>query len=144
MDDITTRTVVIAVGLFVTMMIVSLVIIMFSQMQEIYGVVSKTDTSIYSTFDNVYSMYNGRTMTGLGLLNTIKKYEDKINENIVVNYPGSYNIKDYVSKNNIREAVYLKSLMEENIAYKYETKYNVTVETSAEGQVTIVFSKVGL
>jgi len=143
-DNITTRAIVIAVNVFITIAIVSIVIIMFFQMQEIYGVVAKTDNSIYSTFDNVYSMYNGRTMSGLGLLNTIKKYEDKTEENIVINYPGSDSIKEYVSVNNIRESVYLKSLMEDNIGYRYEDKYNVTVDTAQQGLVTlIVFNRIG-
>jgi len=143
-DNITTRAIVIAVNVFITIAIVSIVIIMFFQKKEIYGVVAKTDNSIYSTFDNVYSMYNGRTMSGLGLLNTIKKYEDKTEENIVINYPGSDSIKEYVSVNNIRESVYLKSLMEDNIGYRYEDKYNVTVDTAQQGLVTlIVFNRIG-
>ncbi len=139
MEDITTRVIVIAVNIFVTIAIVSLVIIMFFQMQDIYGVVAKTNTSIYERFNNVYSMYNGRTMTGLGLLNTIKKYESKTDQNITVSYPGSGEVKDYALKNNIRESVHLKSLMENEDGYKYENKYNVTVETSDNGQITIRF-----
>lgn len=142
MDDITTRTIVIAVNIFITLAIVSVVIMMFFQMQDIYGIVAKIDTSIYTTFDNVYSMYNGRTMSGLGLLNTIKKYEDKTYQDITISYPGSNDIKEHVTSNHIREATYLKSLMETNSGYTYEKKYNVTVETSDDGQVTIKFDEI--
>lgn len=141
MENITTRAVVIAVNIFVTISIVTIVIVMFFQMQDIYGIVATTDTSIYNAFDNVYSMYNGRTMTGLGLLNTIKKYEDKTQENILIKYPGSAEIKKHIEDTNGREAVYLKSLMEIGKEYKYETKYNVTVVTSEQGQITIIFNE---
>lgn len=142
MDEITTRVVVIGVAIFVTLSIVTIVIVMFFQMQEIYGIVATTDTSIYSTFDNVYSMYNGRTMTGLGLLNTIKKYEDKSQQKVLIKYPGSAEVKKYIEDTGSREVVYLKSLMEIGKQYKYETKYNVTVMTSQQGEVTIIFDEI--
>lgn len=143
MDDITTRTIIIAVNVFVTIAIVSIVIIMFFQMEEIYGVVASTDTSIYNTFDNAYSMYHGRTMTGLGLLNTVKKYEDNTEEKIFIKYPNSNNVKQNAINSNKRESVYLKQLMETSEGFKYETKYNVTVEINEVlGQTTIEFIEI--
>lgn len=140
MDDITTKAIVIGVNIFVTMAILTIIIIMFSQMGEIYGIVSTTDNSIASTFDSVYAMYNGRTMTGLGLLNTVKKYETDKEQDVIISYPGSATVKDYINKNgNIRESVYLKSLMEANVSYHYETKYNVLVETVNETTIVITF-----
>lgn len=149
MDDITTRAIVIGVSIFVTLTIVTLVITMFFQMQEIYGIVATTDTSIYSAFDDIYAMYYGRTMSGLGLLNTIKRYEDRTDIDVVVVYPGSSDIKSYIESANasgtqtpLRESVYLKSLMEQNNGYKYETKYYVTVEGSVNTQIKIIFQTI--
>lgn len=142
MDDITTRTVIVAVNIFITMTIVSIIVIMFFQMQEIYGVVAKIDTSIYSTFDDIYSMYNGSTMSGLGLLNTVKKYEDKTDVTVTIIYPGSYSVQSYALINNIRESVYLKSLMEAGNGYKYEDKYSVTVNDFDQANIQIIFSEI--
>ena len=147
MDDITTRTIVIAVNIFVTIAIVSLVIVMFFQMREIYGVVASTDTSIYNKFDDVYSMYHGKVETGIGLLNTIKRYEDKTDIDVLIVYPNSEEIRKIVSDNNLREAEYLKNLMQKNetfngLKYRYEDGYNVTVIANEDGSVTINFERI--
>lgn len=146
MDDITTRAIVIAVNVFVTIAIVSLIIVMFFQMKEIYGVVVTTDTSIYNKFDDVYSMYHGKVETGIGLLNTLKKYEDNNDTQVIITYPNSANIRDEI-KNKIREASYLKDLMQNNkeykgIKYRYEDKYNVTVSDEENGTVIINFERI--
>lgn len=146
MDDITTRTVIIAVNIFVTITIVSLVIVMFFQMKDIYKIVLQTDTSIYDKFDDVFSMYHGKTETGIGLLNALKRYEDGT-EDVIIKYPKSEQIREYIDNNNLREATYLKGLMEDNKSFegekfKYEDKYNVTVEILENSQAQIVFEKV--
>ena len=56
MEDISTKTIVIAVNIFVTIGIVSIVVIMFFQMQDIYGVVYSTDNAISGQFDDLYTM----------------------------------------------------------------------------------------
>ena len=71
---------------------------MFSQMGEIYGVVANTDTSISSKFDDIYSMYHGRTETGVGLLNTIKQFEQDKEYDVVINYPNSNEIRIFSKK----------------------------------------------
>ena len=156
MSDITTRTIIIGVGLFVTLTIVGLLVGMFGQMREIFGMVNKTDTSIKSQFEDIYSMYNGKVESGVGLLNTIKKFEDekswiKINypqKNIITSHMESYYIAYGKS---LREAVCLKGLMENNKCYdrnlntapiKYEDKYIVSVEVIEGGITQINFSKV--
>lgn len=145
MDDITTRTIVIAVNIFITITIVSLVIIMFFQMKEIYGVVAKTDTSIYNKFDDVYSMYHGKVETGIGLLNALKKYEDSTDGQVIIKYTGSDNIRKNLGPDE-REVVRLKELMQKNktfagIKYRYEDKYDVTVTYEENGSITIDFNK---
>lgn len=156
MDDLGVRTVIIGVNIFITLTIVSIVIIMFLQMGEIYGLVANTDTSIYNKFDDIYSIYDGKVESGIGLLNTIKKFEENPDTYIVIEYPDSQNIriaaagiKDPASNNQMRESVYLKKLMlgeltNPNIStkYKYEDRYNVTVEQRDNGILVIRFTKI--
>ena len=155
MDDITTRTVVIGVGIIVTLTIVSLLIIMFFQMSDIYGVVLKTDTSIAGRFNDVYSMYDGKVTTGIGLLNAIKKYEDNPDHYLVIKYPKSDELRQEIKAYNTgrsesdqkREATELKKLMEQNAQYngevfRYENKYNVTVSEKTDGTLIIDFVRI--
>jgi len=153
-DDIPVRAIVIGVNIFVTITIVSLLIIMFSQMGDIYGVVINTDTAISSRFDDIYSMYHGRTETGVGLLNTIKTFEEENEQNVVIKYPGSESIRNYLSNYNQakdeehqkRESQYLKELIESKSrdygsVYRYEDRYSVTVSESDDGKLEINFAK---
>ena len=127
---------------------------MFSQMGEIYGVVANTDTSIASRFDDIYSMYHGRTETGIGLLNTIKAFEEDNNQDVVIMYPGALNIRSYLEdynhardeKEQKREVEYLKELIEKQdtkygAVYRYEDRYNVTVSEREDGKLIINFGK---
>lgn len=146
MDDNATRAIVIGVNVFVTITIVTIVMFMFFQMQEIYGVVAKTDNSIYSTFDNVHAMYSGRTMSGLGLLNTIKKYENQTYKEIVIQYPGSDRVQQYTADSGLREATFLKDIMQGSGEYlgnnySFEKQYLVQVEEISDEQVKIVFNE---
>ena len=159
MDDIATRAVIIGVNIFVTITIVSLIVIMFFQMGEIYGIVKNTDTSIYNKFDDVYSMYHGKVESGIGLLNALKRQEETKDKFVVIQYEGSDKIREALSEDNDgkeierqkRESVYLKELMTGKITdkrikvkYRYEDKYNVTVtESESENGVLIVnFAKI--
>ena len=150
MDDITTRAIVIAVNIFITITIVSLVVIMFFQMREIYGVVATTDTSIYNKFNDVYSMYHGKVETGIGLLNTLKKYEESNDGQVIIVYPDSEQIRAYVEGERKREAVYLKELMEKNKKHEpggshkftLENKYNVIVEDNNDQTITIRYQSI--
>ena len=155
MDDSTTRVVIIATNIIVTMVIVTLKVLSFSQMKEIYGMVNKTDNSIYNKFNDIYSMYNGRVESGIGLLNTLKKYEEAEDEQIVIMYPNATEIRSEIKGLNetrvryeqIREATYLKDMMKNNktyngITYKYENKYNVTVTNGTNGKIIINFEKI--
>ena len=132
--------------------VVSLIIIMFFQMKQIYGIVGTTDTSIYNKFDDVHSMYDGKVESGIGLLNVIKKYEDTPVSGVIIEYPNATSIRDYLEVYNLnlpkgqqkRESTYLKELMldPKNNTYKYEYKYNVTVIENSQGQIEINFKKV--
>lgn len=150
MDDLGVRAVIIGVNIFVTLTIVSLVIIMFFQMGNIYGMVASTDTSIYNKFDDVYSIYHGKVESGIGLLNTIKKFEQNPDQYVVIEYPGYQEVRDYLNgilNDSTRESVYLKQLMsgDENnpnisTKYKYHDRYNITVEERDNGVVAIVYN----
>lgn len=162
MDDITTRAIIIAVNIFVTIIIITLLTTMFFQMQDIYGVVIQTDTSIYNKFDDVYSMYNGKVETGIGLLNTLKKYEEYPDSQVIIKYPDESIIREYIEGFNlyetedrqIREVVYLKELMKAEEVhsqdekrgthkFRYENKYNVTVfENEQEQTITIEYKSI--
>jgi len=104
-DDISTRTIIIAVNIFITITIVSLVIVMFSQMGEIYGVVAETDTSIASRFDDIYSMYHGKVESGIGLLNTVKRFADDAEYDkygkIIINYTDDTYIREAIEEYNV-------------------------------------------
>jgi len=141
MDDITTRTIIIAVNIFITIAIVSLVTITFFQMKEIYGVVATTDTSIYNKFDDIYSMYHGKEETGIGLLNALKKYEDSKEQKVIITYNGYQEVRNEL-KENEREVVKLKELMKQGKDYNFEDRYNVTVSEIDNEILNIDFSRV--
>lgn len=149
MDDITTRTVVIGVNIFVTLTIITLIVMSFFKMQEIYGQVKETDTSIYNTFDNVHSKYNGKIVSGIGLLNALKSQEDT-NEAIIINYTGSNVIRDELKRinankrdeNKKRETTYLKGLMEKGEGYNYEDSYKGSVYESNDGTIVVNFDRI--
>ena len=149
MDDITTRTVIIAVNIFVTITIVTLIILSFFKMQDIYGLVRQTDTSIYNTFDNIYSKYEGKIVSGIGLLNALKSQEDS-SEEIVINYTGSNLVTEQLSKINAnkkdddkqRESSLLKELMEDGKEYNYEDKYKGNVYEDDDGKIVVNFERI--
>lgn len=155
MDDVAVRAVVIGVNIFITITIISLVIVMFFQMGEIYGTVSTTDTSIYNKFDNVYSMYHGKVESGIGLLNALKKFEDSTDQYIIITYDNADIVRNQlqiINKNKDedeqkRESVFLKELMTgkqkiSTLTYKYEDKYNVTVEEGEDGVLIVRYDRI--
>lgn len=105
------------VGIFITLLIVSGVITIFSQMQQIYSNVSNTDTNVTTRFGK-FAMYDNTEITGLDLVNCANKY---YNENLVV---VSYSGRDL---NNADGVNYLQELVD-NGTLKYEDKFRSTVE----------------
>lgn len=151
MDYITNKTVLIGVGIFVTLIIVTMVLLVFNEMKGVYNVVAKTETDIYTQFNNIVSMYDNAKMNGVELVNTIKKYESEIRKEdqdntklVDVKYPGVDTVRRAARLEGIREAEYLKQKMEENIklegiSYRYENQYNVYVEKDEKGITIIIF-----
>ena len=164
MDDVAVRTVIIAVNIFVTITIVSLVVIMFFQMGEIYGTVASTDTSIYNKFDDIHSIYHGKVESSIGLLNAIKKFEENKDANVILTYPRYDKVREEVKaynegrqdENKMRESTYLKFILEKDTErlqslevtntlksyYKYEDRYEVTVEEHSDGIIEDKYTKI--
>jgi hypothetical protein len=140
MEEASTKALTFGVSLFVTMLIVSLVIASFGKIKEVLILTKNTDASIHSQFENIYLVYDGKELNGMGLLNTIKKFE---NDDVVsyVDYPGRTNI---INKNkNKREVENLKEVMDSGKKYKgrlyrYEDKYRVEVK-EINGKTVISF-----
>lgn len=171
MDDMATRAIIIGVNIFVTITIVTLILMMFNELGGVYGLVKNTETSISSRFSDIYSVYNGKSESGLGLLNTLKKFEDEGVTPIVIIYPSSTEIKEYITnynigrkeENKITESRYLKIMMEksklsaENFKnqygenydtlkligdFAYEDKYDVQVLETEQGLIMINYFRV--
>ncbi len=117
MGESTSKAIMFGVGIFITMIIVSGVIGIFSQMQEIYKQVNETDTSIASRFGK-YAMYDNTTITGMDVINCANKYYD--DPFVVVSYTD-------IDVNNIDGIALLQEqLNNENL--KYEDKFSSIVE----------------
>ena len=149
MEDMGVKAVVIGVSIFVTLVVLSLVFLSFNQMTEIFALVQDTDNSIHKEFENYVdkykATYDDKTLTGVDLLNALKKAEAEEGIEVEVTYNGYLNVRTKASQNSQREVQYLKYLMEGNkklngIKYTYQDKYSVTVEEQ-ENKIVIRFSK---
>lgn len=117
MGEAANRAISLGVGIFVTLLIASGVIFIFSQMQEVYSQVSSTDTNIAAQFGE-YAMYDNTTVTGLEVINCANKY---YNENfVVVSYMGR-------DVNNLDGIQYLEQQLN-NGSLSYEQKYSSIIE----------------
>lgn len=117
MGESASKALMFGVGIFVTMMIASGVIGVFSQMQEIYKQVDSTDTSITSRFGK-FAMYDNTTLTGLEVINCANKYYNETF--VVVSYQGA-------EVNNIDGITYLQE--QNNLGFlNYHDKFRSTVE----------------
>lgn len=136
MEDVAIKSVIIGTGIFVTLIILSLVFVSFNQMNEIYSLVQGTENSIHSQFDSYIDKYtdayNNKQMTGLDMLNTLRMVEDEEEIKITITYTGKNNVKARATDNNMRESKYLKYLMDgsrtlNGVKYTYQRKYRTTV-----------------
>ncbi len=80
MGEAANKAIMIGVGLFVTLMIVSGIMFIFSQMKDVYRQIGTTDTTIGNRFGE-YASYDNTRVTGLDVINCANKY---YNENLVV------------------------------------------------------------
>lgn len=117
MGEAANKAITFGVGIFVTMMIASGVIGVFSQMQEIYKQVDSTDTSVTSRFGK-FAMYDNTTVTGMDVINCANKYYD--DTFVVVSYNGA-------NVNNIDGVTYLQEQV--NLGFlNYHDKFSSIVE----------------
>ena len=134
MGEAASRAISLGVGIFVTLLIASGVIFIFSQMQEVYSQVSSTDTNIAAQFGE-YAMYDNTTITGLEVINCANKY---YNENsVVVNYMGR-------DVNNVNGLQYLDEQLN-NGTLSYDQKYlSIIEEVEYDGvmKIKITFTRI--
>lgn len=117
MGEATNKAIMIGVGLFVTLMIVSGIMFIFSQMKEVYKQVGTTDTTIGNRFGE-YASYNNTQVTGLDVINCANKY---YNENfVVVSYMGR-------DVNNAEGIQYLEQQLNSGFL-TYDQKYSSIAE----------------
>lgn len=141
MEDAATKAITIAVSLFVTLVIVSLVVASFGEIKQVFVLTKNTDISIHSQFENIYQIYDGKELNGMGLLNTVKKFEDDTDIVSSVEYPGKNNV--LAAKKDKRESEKLKEYLDSNkkekgIIYRYENQYRVEVKED-NGKTIIKF-----
>ena len=105
------------VGIFVTLLIASGVITMFSQMQNIYKEVNETDTSVTSRFGR-YAMYDNTTITGLEVINCANKY---YNDNLIVVEYSGVELNTEIGLEYLDDQLNLETI-------KYEDKFKSMVE----------------
>ena len=117
MGDAANQAISLGVGIFVTLLIASGVIFIFSQMQDVYSEVSATDTNIAAQFGE-YAMYDNTTITGLEVVNCANKYYD--DNMVVVSYMGR-------DVNNADGIQYLEQQLN-NGFLNYDQKYSSIAE----------------
>lgn len=115
MEDVSPKVLIFAVSLFITLIIVALVVSIFSKVKDIYSMTKNTDNSIHASFDNIYQTYDGKKLNGMGLLNTVKKFEEENDVVSEVRYPGYTNVRATANSSGKREVVVLKECFEKRM-----------------------------
>ena len=117
MGESANRALMFGVGIFVTVIIISGIMFIFSQMKGVYKQVNSTDTSITARFGK-YASCDNTEVAGLDVINCANKY---YKENLVVVEYNGFSVND---ENGIN---YLNDQYNNGIL-KYEDKYKSTVE----------------
>lgn len=117
MGEAANKALMFGVSIFITIMIISGIMFIFSQMQEIYKQVDSTDTTITSRFGE-YASYDNTKITGLEVINCANKYYKE--SLVVVTYNGiEVNTEDGIA--------YLDEQYNNGVL-KYEDMYSSIVE----------------
>lgn len=135
----------VSVAILVTLSIAAAAFAVFSQVGDIIATLSSQEMTLKEIFDEVHEQYDGQTLNGVDLINTLRRYRyidlsnlvivTFDNSNLVKNALGDeapYDIADGVSQEEITTAIdYVAEEMETLIStnFKYENKYIVTVKT---------------
>lgn len=76
MDEIGSKALLLGVGIFVTLIIVTVIVLEFFQIEQIYKNVGEVDISFESQFDELNKFRDNNIFNGLDVKNYIKKYAD--------------------------------------------------------------------
>ena len=125
MGESANRALMFGVGIFVTVIIISGIMFIFSQMKGVYKQVNSTDTSITARFGK-YASYDNTEVTGLDVINCANKY---YKENLVVVEYNGFSVND---ENGIN---YLNDQYNNGIL-KYEDKSSIFYLKKLRNHVT--------
>ena len=125
MDEISTRYIIIAVGIFITLIVFTSIMLVINNVGDVFSIVNKTNISIQSRIDSIENMYDGITTNGVGLVNTIAKYEN--DDNIKIEYPHIDDIENDAGSDNI--LLYLRKKLDEGTLsyWEYQSIFSASV-----------------
>lgn len=141
MDEISTRYIIIAVGIYITLIVLTSVIFVVNNVKDVFSVSNRTNISIQSRIDSIEDMYNGATLNGVDLVNAITRYEE--DDTVTVVYPSKSAITTNAGA--IKVSKYLKDgfadgSIESTYGWNYSTSFtNITVIKNGS-KYTITFS----
>lgn len=153
MDNLTSKYIIFAVGLFITIIVSTMLFSTYGEVKGIYEGVSETNISIKDLYDDIHIQYHGTQQNGVDLVNTLKKYEGE--RYIEVKYPNPIqeNVVVFSGNRTEREVDILYELMKQDnsagtinedfkndygyeFPYSYSSKFDVSVEKN--GSKTII------
>lgn len=144
MDIFANKSILIAVGLLITITVATGTMLVVNEARKIYGEVDKTSVSATEEYDNIFNVYNGTQLNGVGLINVIKRYEGS--KHVAIEYPDCDALREDAALKTPpqREAVYLNTIMEKgnDTKYTYQKTYKVSanyIENS--NQIKIIFEE---
>lgn len=140
MDEISTRYIIMAVGIYITLIVLTSVIFVANNVGDVFSVSNRTNISIQSRIDSIENMYDGATLNGVDLVNAITRYEE--DDAVTVDYPNrTTNIEPDAAGAGVSVSEYLKSqLAAGTLGYwNYDTTFNVSV-TKIGSNYTITFN----
>lgn len=117
MGEAANKAIMFGVGIFITIIIISGIVFIFSQMREVYRQVDSTDTTITSKFGK-FASYDNTKVTGLDVINCANKY---YKENLIVVVYNSSIVNDEAGIEYINTQY-------ENGFLKYEDQFESIVE----------------
>lgn len=95
MDELATKAIIIGVSIFVTLVIVTVLIFEFTQIQSLYKTTAETNVTFESKLDE-FNKYKDSTnyFNGLDVKNTIEKYRGDATVEICLTVGGTTNCSD--------------------------------------------------
>lgn len=134
MDEISTRYIIMAVGIYITLIVLTSVIFVANNVGDVFSVSNRTNISIQSRIDSIEDMYDGATLNGVDLVNAIARYEE--DDTVTVEYPkkneiqtaaGSIRVSKYLKNGFESDALNGTTYMETFCTWNYSTNFKVSV-----------------